>query len=364
MPSRPLSFRCLQPHNHGIDLIRIVAMSMVVAMHMLMNNMGVVRGTASPAARVLIRFFYVETFVCVNLFVLVTGWLYAVRTPKIRRLLELACTVLFFDVGLRLVVCPLTEMPFRWDILVKEHWFWNAYLALVLLVPVLNAGLAGLNRRWGCGNTLRFVIAVSLAFGIVPISGIGAGRSIGWFVCLYLTGAQLRLSESSIPFPDRRKMLLAGVAFPVVSVAFAMVLMHLSKVNAYCIVEYFQSPPLYLSSIAWFLWLCRIEVARAPGFLRKAANASFSVYLVHMAYATSPVFFSFSAWVVNHASGPCGGYAVIPAVAVAVVAVYVAGVLLDAIRRAVFRLFHIESVCNLFERRLLVILFPPFRPPV
>ena len=74
--------------NHGIDIIRIVAMCMVVAMHTMMHNINAIRLSCSPGPRIMICFFCVETFICVNLFILTTGWLHAGRMPKFHRVIE------------------------------------------------------------------------------------------------------------------------------------------------------------------------------------------------------------------------------------------------------------------------------------
>jgi surface polysaccharide O-acyltransferase-like enzyme len=333
-------------HNHGIDIVRIVAMCMVVAMHMMMRSIATTRLSCSPGARIVIRLFYVETFICVNLFVLATGWLYAGRMPKLRRIIELGLTVLFFDIGTRLVVCPALGRSFSWARLASEHWFVNAYLALILLVPFLNGGLAELNRKFGLRLVSRLVLLVSLFFGIVPISGVNTGRSLGWFVCLYLTGAQLKLSKDSIEFPSRRILLFFAVGLPVLAVFFAMIAMNFAGMSIYGIVEQYQSPVLYLSSVAYFLAFSTAYIPEPPLLIRFAASASFSVYLVHTASAIRPLFDSFSKWLVEWSSSFGAGYAVVPAVLCGVLAVYAIGMMADAFRLAVFRFLRMGSRCE------------------
>ena len=353
---RPLSNR-VPPHNHGIDIVRIVAMCMVVAMHMLMHNIDAIRFSCSPGARVAIRLIYVETFICVNLFILTTGWLYAGRMPKLSRIIELGLTVLFFDIGTRLVVCPALGRSFSWSRLPSEHWFVNVYLALILLVPFLNGGLAELNRKLGFRLVFRLVLLVSLFFGIVPILGVDMGRSLGWFVCLYLTGAQLRLSRDSIEFPSRRVLFFLASGLPIFVVFLARIAMNFADMPLYGIVEQFQSPVLYLSSVAFFLALSTANIPQQPLLIRFAASASFSVYLVHTASAIRPLFASFSKWLVEWFSSFGAGYAVIPAVLCGVLAVYAIGMIADAFRLVVFRFLRIGPRCETIGKWILASVF-------
>lgn len=353
---RTLSNRTMT-HNHGIDIVRIVAMCMVVAMHMTMHNIAATRFSCSPGARVVIRLFYVETFLCVNLFILTTGWLYAGRMPKLCRIIELGLTVLFFDVGTRLFVCLALGRSFSWSGLTSEHWFVNVYLALILLVPFLNGGLAELNRKFDLRIVSRLVLLVSLFFGIVPISGVDTGRSLGWFVCLYLTGAQLKLSKDSIEFPSRRILLFFAVGIPILAVFLAMIAMNFAGIPLYGIVDQFQSPVLYLSSVAFFVALSTANMPNQPLLIRFAASASFSVYLVHTASAIRPIFASFSKWLIEWSSLFGTGYAVVPAVLCGVLAVYAIGMIADAFRLVVFRFLRIGPRCETIGNWILASVF-------
>lgn len=344
-------------HNNGIDIVRVAAMCMIVAMHMMMQNMDVIRESCSPAARILLRFFYAETFSCVNLFVLATGWLYAGRMPKIRRVLELACMVLFFDIGSRLIVCPFTGQSFQWWRILHEHWFWNVYLALVFLIPVLNCGLEELNRRWGDRSVLRFLFLVSFVFGVVPINGVDSGRTLGWFVCLYLFGSQLRFSSENIKFPRFSTMFAFAIGLPIVAIGCAMVLFHQWNIPAYGMVEQYQSPIVFLSSVFLFIALAKTNSIKRNKLLRIAATASFSVYLVHTAAVVRPHFFDFAKYVVAHSSNRCAGFLVLPAILSGICMVYLAGIIMDLLRKSIFNILRIDSVCKTIERFVRTVLF-------
>ena len=332
-------------HNPGIDIIRIVAMCMVVSMHVLMNNIEFIRLTCSPVARIAVRLFYVETFVCVNLFILATGWLYAGRTPKPHRLLELFCMVLFFDIGSRLLLCPITGQPFLWKRIIHEHWFWNAYLALILFVPILNGGLIEMNRRWGNAMVLRIVFFISFVLGIVPVHGIDNGRSFGWFLCLYLTGAQLHISSSLIEPPKAVRLFSAAILLPIFTSFLSMFFLSFFGLNLYWLLELYQSPILYVSSVSFFLSLATVDLPQLPKLVRFAATASFSVYLIHTASVVRPHFFALSKWMVEHAAQQGGGNVII-AVLATVLVVYAFGMVVELVRRFVFRFSRMDTACQ------------------
>lgn len=138
----------------NIELLRIVSMAMVLAVHFTGAAFGLPSpdDLSSPTAMMLGKN-VVETLtiVGVNCFILISGF-FGIRATW-KGLLGFTFTCLFASAVVFMLYC--VESGFSWVFLWEsvciysctDLWFVPAYLVLYLLSPVLNAGLKSLDRR-------------------------------------------------------------------------------------------------------------------------------------------------------------------------------------------------------------------------
>jgi surface polysaccharide O-acyltransferase-like enzyme len=192
--------------NCGLDLLRIVAMAMIVLRHGVCQS-GV---TDAPAATALNRmigiFVYDFTAVAVNCFVLITGYFLSKQEFRLKRIVSIWVTVLFYSVGVFLCsVFVSSPSPLNFPGVLRAltpicsdtYWFISRYLLVVLVSPLLNSAISAVRGRLA----VPFVALIAM-FSVLPTLGIdlvGAadGYSFGWFAVLYLTGAWLRERETA-----------------------------------------------------------------------------------------------------------------------------------------------------------------------
>lgn len=184
------------PRQSNIELLRIIAMLMVIALH---ANFGV---TGYPTPKPvnaepltwLGRIFSEEACIaCVDTFVLITGWFGTHFKP--RGAVRLLFQTFFFALTLSALLWLITgSMPDSWRNIVKSgvsYWFVYSYLLLYLLSPALNAWVERAGER-----EQRQVLVVFFIFS-VPLSfflnDLNRGYSAVWFMGLYLLGRYLRL---------------------------------------------------------------------------------------------------------------------------------------------------------------------------
>lgn len=140
-------------------------------------------------------------FVCVNLFVLISGYCLAQTKFKISRLIRLwieteiysiicavACKILGTDISLIQVIKAF--MPFT----TESYWFVTAYALLLCFAPFLNIAVNNMNQKQH-----RFLIVfVWIIFSIMPTffvwerNLITTGMDYEWFVALYITASYIR----------------------------------------------------------------------------------------------------------------------------------------------------------------------------
>jgi surface polysaccharide O-acyltransferase-like enzyme len=277
--------------NCGLDLLRIIAMAMIVLRHGVYQS-GV---TSSPAATVLNRtigvFVNDFTAVAVNCFVLITGYFLSKQEFRLKRLASIWLMVLFYSVGLFLCSAflsspaPLTfsgALRALTPICSDTYWFVTLYFLIVLVSPLLNSAIAAVQGR----SAVPWIALIAM-FSVLPTFGVDLvraadGYSFGWFAVLYLTGAWLReratLSRWSLP---------AYLALFALTLGYHLVRKSLKSRGVELISpDGYNFLTNYLASVFLFLFFASLEIRR-EGVRRTIAFFSplmIGVYLFHDHY--------------------------------------------------------------------------------
>ena len=129
----------------NMDLMRIVAMLLVMVYHSNYYNLALEEGTSSEYTSLQLCGYAMMkciSMVCVNLFILISGW-YGIQ-PNAKKLSALTFQIWFFS-GLTYIILCLcyADLTFSVNIFVHlllfgGYWFIPAYLLLYICSPVLN----------------------------------------------------------------------------------------------------------------------------------------------------------------------------------------------------------------------------------
>lgn len=162
----------------GIELLRCCMMLLIVLHHCCLFGVHKHPAVGGLSA---------STLFAVDVFVLISGW-YGVRfsEKKVLKLLEQGVIAVLF-VGL---IAGLTGAG--WDFRFSLGWFGNAYLALLCVSPIINAGIDGLDR--GGGGSAWFLYAGIMFACWIPcglnVNG-WSGHSFNTMLFVYVTGRML-----------------------------------------------------------------------------------------------------------------------------------------------------------------------------
>lgn len=153
------SYMPANDRQSNIELLRIVAMSMIVIGHFLYHGV-----TKENMPRFLYELLYTYCRDGVNLFFLISGFFRIKSTVK--SVARLVFTVLFFEcINYLLVYVAVGEVYFDgrlstlfFPVSAGPYWFLQVYLALIICSPLINRGIDGLSL-----NKLRgFMLILSL----------------------------------------------------------------------------------------------------------------------------------------------------------------------------------------------------------
>lgn len=192
-----------QQRNCGLDLLRCLSMFFVIVLH-IFNHGGLASALETDlAGKTVSTMVQALVYPAVDCFVLLSGYLLCRRSFQVSRVIKIWTTVVFWSVVIQCVFCILkldtisagkTVFMFL-PVLSGRYWFVNAYLVMLLVSPFLNRLLWEL-PQWQMRGLLLITAAV---FCLSPMFALGNdvfgtqnGFGFSWFCVVYLWGGYIR----------------------------------------------------------------------------------------------------------------------------------------------------------------------------
>ena len=189
--------------NSNIELLRILAMMSVVALHYVHGEMGGVEQYAVFPGFIWFFVAIVRSLAIpmVNVFILITGF-FMIRKSRFnyRKFTDLLCIVVFYGLLIYLVSSLLQRTGISLSGLLHSifpfffggAWFIKTYLILLLLIPFLNKALSDISIQ----GYRRILIVQVLLFSVWYSIGLDSpvldnGYGIINFITLYIIGGYI-----------------------------------------------------------------------------------------------------------------------------------------------------------------------------
>lgn len=186
----------------GIDLIRVIAMFMIMNYHLLLNGSWMTVQPSNNMNLFLVRVIVELTVISVNLFALVSGYVGLYSHHRMRRFIELWFQVLFFSWFILLYFGLYRRNQLTTDNIFhnlfptyfKAYWYWNGYVILFVLMPIINKGLHNLEKK-PYQYLLTGLFILTSVLTINPqndMFNLAMGYCGLWLIILYIYGAYFR----------------------------------------------------------------------------------------------------------------------------------------------------------------------------
>lgn len=285
----------------NIELLRIIAMFMVVVMHYLTATIEPVPGNGVHAFDV--GYVVAESLciVAVNVYMLISGYFLSAGSFCLRRVGRVLAQTLFYTVLLPPVLAVCGVLSFSevfsvyhiWNSIFPvqsgHYWFVTAYVVLLLFTPFLNAAVQRLDKKAFLQALLALLVFFSIGKTLSPLQFATDryGYDFGWFMVLYLAGGYLRrFGFGALKNTGRGLALYLGSAALTAGVELLIMVLDENGLP----LTYYRSVPFhynYLLNLTGALglfsafWHMHIGEGRAAGFIRFVSPAVFGVYLIH-----------------------------------------------------------------------------------
>jgi surface polysaccharide O-acyltransferase-like enzyme len=151
-----------------------------------------------------VRFTYALCQVCVNIYIMLSGYFMVTSKFRLQKLVTLWMEAAFYSFVLKLLFMVTGQDAFSitslvscfFPILTGRYWFLTIYVGMYLVSPFLNTLIRAMDKRkHALLNVVLFAIMsvwVSLHPSVAGMNS-GGGWGLAWFVTLYITASWLRL---------------------------------------------------------------------------------------------------------------------------------------------------------------------------
>lgn len=290
----------MKQRRANFELLRIVAMLMIITMHYL-DKGGILPKPDAAFGTVGYLAWGMEAFcVCaVNVYVLISAYFLAECEYRPLKAVKLWLTVVFYSVTIAAVlaavgVIPLSQLdPYRilnyiFPVIEEHYWFVTAYILMFLLAPLMNGTLRSLPVRTYRQGIFLLLLLLCVSKSILPVKlpTDRLGYDALWFLCLYLIGAYIRYHGK-----ERYNGWFAAAGYflccLLMFASFAALRSFYQKTGSladFINRQYqYNSVLCLLAAICLFLAFAGFSIpeGKTAALICKAASASFGVYLIH-----------------------------------------------------------------------------------
>ena len=349
--------------NYGIDALRILSMFMVVVLH-IFNAGGVLAASGRFTSQYEVGWLFQNAAFCaVDVYALITGYVWVNAKYKYRNVVELWLQVFFYSVlitALFSIFSPSSVSYKEWikalfPIMSNQYWYFSSYFALFLFIPLLNIIIEKTEKK----QLAVFIVIILFFFGVVQTLFFSnafvtnGGYSPIWLIIMYLVGGYFGkhgIGKNIKPVKFIIGYLIAVFLTWLSKLCIELLTLRvLGEVRAGKYFISYISPFIFLSAIFLFLFFVNLKIPpiskKVIGFLSPMA---FGVYLIH----THPlVFFGII-------QDRFTEYATLPwileilAVLGTAAIIYIVCSLIDFIRLKFFKLLHIRKILNSIEEHV------------
>lgn len=281
----------MNTRNIGLDLLRLLAMFMVVLIHV--NNFGgLLQNKFFSVDFLPIYLFESLGVVAVNCFVLISGFFLIKQEFRLKKLIALIVEILFYSY-LCFIIALIIKFPIVVKMFIKSlfpitfsaYWFVSCYIMLYILFPFINKFIYSLSlkQKHIFAVITLFLFCIWTFIPAINSKATCGGYTILWLSILYYWGAYIRLVFIDINNQEnfvKLRTFLGYIFCSLITLGLSVLLNIMGKTIWYAL-DY-NKMFVFLASICLFLFMYKLNIKNV--YIKKLiaffAPASFGIYLI------------------------------------------------------------------------------------
>lgn len=344
----------VKTRDTNMELLRIVAMFMVVTLHCIGHGDFLNDTSVSLENYILLRLLDSLSQIANALFLMTTGYYMINKKFNLKRILDLWGKTIFYSFIIW-IVCVLLGRETQvlkslFPVTIGNYWFISAYISLYFLIPIINILLNKLTKsqfKYG-------LIVLIIMFGIIRVvsnpSAIYSG-AIMPVIIIYSIGAYIR---KFVEVKHKNKYIIKYILLTIIFTLIYMILQIYQGITTNAIVYYriyliltglreYNCIILIAMAICVFMKFVTIKIKSnfANQTISFIAPSMFSIYIIHENININDWLWK-SLGIINYADSCL----MVPYILLMVLVVFIACLLIDLLRRGVYSLLKKISLVN------------------
>ncbi len=269
------------PRQSNIELLRILAMFLVLVVHADFWALG--RPAAEDFSINPLNAFtrtIIESIsiVCVNVFILISGW-FGIR-PSLKGFCNFVFQCAFFLFGIYAIMLATgyAQLTFKGIAgclcLTSANWFIRAYAGLYILAPILNIFIEKSSKRTLELFLIAFFIFQSIWGWLGAAKFVEQGYSTFSFIGLYILARYTRM------YVDEKVTAWGGYIYLLAVLANTILYFFLCGVNISIDAYSYVNPLVIIASLGLLVWFSNLNIGHNK-VINWIAKSSFGVFLIH-----------------------------------------------------------------------------------
>lgn len=345
--------------NYSIDLLKFISMLGIIIVH-ITGRGGLINSSVNNILTINIYRTINNVFlVSVNIFCLITGYLYINKSKiRYRNIVEIILSMVFYSIIITAIFYGLNlydvrDMGIKYLInslfpsMVGRYWFITCYIFLFFMIPYINKFLLAISKE----NFKKLLITVFVFFcifeeiGLYDFFRIEWGYSPFWLIYLYMVGSYIKMYDLKI---SNKKSIIVLISCMSLNTLIMLLTKNLLKSSSifYNICNNFNSPLLVISSIEIFNLFTKLRVNN--NIFSRLGKYSLAVIILHghrLIYD----------WVINGNMKfikPFNFVIELLFLFGGAFLIYMVCVLIEFIKRKIFKLIKIDSLIDFIGQKL------------
>lgn len=345
--------------NYGIDLLRIIAMMMVVTLHVLGHG-GILGGLERGSLRyMLVWFIETASFCSVNTYALISGYVGLNSKPRCSRLIMLWLQVVFYTILITFIFTLkqpdlITSDVWKravFPVFTKQYWYITGYFGLYLVLPCIHWVLAKVTLQQVLfGGCIGFV-----AFSVIPSIlqsdpfNIAEGYSMLWLCILYLAGACMKKFELFANW-KKRSLVLAYLFVVFLSWGSKLVLDVIKAKDSTLLLTYI-SPTVVIMGISLVALFSKMNISNRKilKLISMLSPTTLGVYIIHEHFLIKENFINGIS--INYAKAP-NSIIILLEIIFTVFGIFVCCSCIEWVRIKLFTILQVENKCKMFDEKI------------
>lgn len=353
--------------NYGLDLLKIICMFGILGFHF--TDLGAVelRATLPLAFNwMVLAFWGLWGGVSNCVFMLISGYFLVNKTFKLKSIVRLYGQVWFFSVLTGVLAYTSGTMSLTYDSMLSVifpithdvYWYFTSYVVVYLIFPYINIVIDRLTKRQHRNLVLCGIVIVTCIHLARHSLWIMFDNQIPLFIVMYLAGAYIRRYDLSLP---RRRAIVYTMLCLVVGM-FSVVLMRWIYPDSdsfedvlLCVYNSSRLFPIVTGIVLFLLFKDIMIGGKSVHLVYFFSSSTFGVYLLSLGHLKEYLY-----KVVLNDSGMYETPYLILFLAVGMVAMFMAGILVDKLRICVLERLLLSGLSASIERadRKIASLYP------